>query len=300
MLRIFEGPTETMRAHLGARLLHGGSDIPALLAAIAPAAAHALQTARDMLAGVPAMHRQHGEDEVTAQRLMGAALGEIASQAILLGALIEQGGDARAVAWFTQRIEHITAMALEQGRSALLQARDLACLVDGFAGAIGDLEQGAAGEDVAPDAILRRANPAITPQNPVMTPASPEPPQPAGTYSDEVALLQTHLRRALNLPDSRHLGAQASFAELGLDSVSAVSLAFDLEDAFAIELDPTCFWAFITVAQLAAEIARRRAHAARAPARRPAARPLARRRDVDALSDADAEKLLLEAVGAGS
>jgi acyl carrier protein len=54
----------------------------------------------------------------------------------------------------------------------------------------------------------------------------------------------------------------ASFADLGLDSMSAIELAFELDKATELELEPTIFWLYPTIAQLSDHLATRMGAAA--------------------------------------
>ena len=50
--------------------------------------------------------------------------------------------------------------------------------------------------------------------------------------------------------DPDEIGTDTEFAALGLDSLLGVSLADELGQALGIELDPTIFWEFPTIAEL--------------------------------------------------
>jgi acyl carrier protein len=56
--------------------------------------------------------------------------------------------------------------------------------------------------------------------------------------------------------------ADTPLAELGLDSVYALTLCGDIEDEFALEVDPTIVWDYPTIRLLAAGITERLAEAA--------------------------------------
>jgi acyl-CoA synthetase (AMP-forming)/AMP-acid ligase II/alkylation response protein AidB-like acyl-CoA dehydrogenase/acyl carrier protein len=60
--------------------------------------------------------------------------------------------------------------------------------------------------------------------------------------------IQVHFSR---LPESDHL----SFSDMGLDSISAVELTFDLGHQTGIDLDPTLLWFFPTIAKLSEHVA---------------------------------------------
>ncbi|MFV2117035.1 acyl carrier protein [Streptomyces sp. Act-28] len=51
--------------------------------------------------------------------------------------------------------------------------------------------------------------------------------------------------------DAREVDPQAPFADLGLDSVYALTLVGDIEDALGIETEPTLAWDYPTISALA-------------------------------------------------
>ncbi|WP_246192789.1 acyl carrier protein [Kitasatospora atroaurantiaca] len=53
----------------------------------------------------------------------------------------------------------------------------------------------------------------------------------------------------------QELDATVPFTEYGLDSVAALHLYGDIEDAFGFSLDPTLAWEYPTVAELAGFLA---------------------------------------------
>ena len=62
--------------------------------------------------------------------------------------------------------------------------------------------------------------------------------------------------------DADSFTADTPLAELGLDSVYALTLCGDIEDEFALEVDPTIVWDYPTIRQLAGGISERIAEAA--------------------------------------
>ena len=62
--------------------------------------------------------------------------------------------------------------------------------------------------------------------------------------------------------DAASFTADTPLAELGLDSVYALTLCGDIEDEFAIEVDPTIVWDYPTIRLLAGGITERLAEAA--------------------------------------
>jgi acyl carrier protein len=62
--------------------------------------------------------------------------------------------------------------------------------------------------------------------------------------------LKRHVLRALTAPPAQ-LDWHKPLREYGLDSLAAVSLAADLEDALQIQLAATAFWDYPTLSELA-------------------------------------------------
>jgi acyl carrier protein len=54
--------------------------------------------------------------------------------------------------------------------------------------------------------------------------------------------------------DAARLGPETAFAELGLSSLAAVTLATDLSDAFGIDVDALVTWDYPTIGQVARAI----------------------------------------------
>jgi acyl carrier protein len=59
--------------------------------------------------------------------------------------------------------------------------------------------------------------------------------------------------------DAATLGPATAFEDLGLSSLAAVTLASDLSDAFAIEVDALVTWDYPTIGEVAEAIASGRA-----------------------------------------
>lgn len=68
--------------------------------------------------------------------------------------------------------------------------------------------------------------------------------------SDVQQLLAKLLARELRLPPE-NIDADKPFTQYGLDSIAALTIAGDLEDQLAIELEPTVLWDCPTLSALA-------------------------------------------------
>lgn len=157
LLRIFEGPSETMQMHLGARVVHAPAAFDAWLAGDlgAPALAGRLRAAV-----VEARARGPGAafDETGRLRWLQYLAGDAATAAALAAASARAGSApavAWAEAWFDRACERLRIGAPEEAT-----ARDptaIAAHIDELAASIGDVEQTLPGADDPLDPLLRIA-----------------------------------------------------------------------------------------------------------------------------------------------
>jgi acyl-CoA synthetase (AMP-forming)/AMP-acid ligase II/alkylation response protein AidB-like acyl-CoA dehydrogenase/acyl carrier protein len=273
VLRILEGPTETLYAHLGAALARPDGAGRAFLKDVL--GRQALCTELDAaLARVTAL----ADD---AQRLFGSRiatrqwtdykLGELSATAFLLGAAEQRqqagAGDVQAasnaVVWarrrFNQQLQSLLAELA--GQRPYASAADLLALVAGYAQAIGDVDQQLAGEDRQPDALLLRA----------VAPAAPAPESthlqapaavPAATATHTrgdihgvvrdcvLAWLRTEGRQNVDRIDP-----DTSFAALGMDSLATASIAVELEHRLGMPIVPELLFDYQSVNELAGFLA---------------------------------------------
>jgi len=238
VLRIFEGPTEALAAHLGACLRRRPQPLRAW-AADTPAAAP-LQA----LAEAAGSHATRGVE-----------FGIAAAWAVGWAAL--QAEDTSTQAWARQQFETARAQAQRAGEPAAAGA--LAQRIAAYAAAIGDLEIGGIGEERALDPLLRRAAP-------LEVTAATVPAPPAAALGAAVATPAAAVERWLADWLAARLGItagaidrDAAVAELGVDSLLAVELVQALEQAFALcePLDATLAWSHPSLRALAAYVAER-------------------------------------------
>jgi len=267
VLRIFEGPTEALAAHLGACLRRRPQ--PLLELARGTPAAAALQGLADAAAARPTRAVEFG----------AAAAWGLAWSAL-------DAGDAATQRWARQRFDAARAHALRDGEPAAADA--LAQRVAGYAAAIGDLEIGGIGEERTLDPLLRREEPAA----PIVPAASAAPaaaaPAGAAASAPAAAAIETWLADWLAARlgiAAQRIDRDAAIAELGVDSLLAVELVEALEQAFAPRrpLDATLAWSHPSLRALAAHVA---GEAVPAPA-------------ADALSDAELAAALADELAAG-
>jgi acyl-CoA synthetase (AMP-forming)/AMP-acid ligase II/alkylation response protein AidB-like acyl-CoA dehydrogenase/acyl carrier protein len=247
VLRVLEGPTEALYAHLGATLAVpgngaavfigqalGGSRLAAELAAIA-SAPRASDAGRDYRLG-----------ELCTWAMLLAAAERQAAQA---GAQGRRG--AAAAAWARARF-HALAAALREPGAAPLPASELLERVAGFAADIGDLEQALPGEAQELDALLRLAPPQAR------APAAPAPaPAPAATR-ELVHDIVLRWLRSDGGKSGETIGHATSFTELGMDSLASVPIALELEQQTGLSIAPELLYDYQSIDALADYIDSRR------------------------------------------
>jgi acyl carrier protein len=241
VMRILEGPTEALYVHLGAGALDGGCLAFAADVLDAPDVA---QQARAALLAAGAACPSHAAGELCAWTLLVAAC-----------------GDGPAAPWARRRWSALLAQ-LRHGAPAA--PATLAARVAAYADAIGMPDQ-AAGEGHARDPLLEPgwssgAGEAAA-LAPVCAPAKMEPtvsaPASAG-LEDTRALVRRCLLYGLD-GGVETLGDDQPFAEVGLDSLSAMPVALALERQTGMAINAELLYEYQTVAQLAAYLDAKRA-----------------------------------------
>jgi acyl-CoA synthetase (AMP-forming)/AMP-acid ligase II/alkylation response protein AidB-like acyl-CoA dehydrogenase/acyl carrier protein len=274
VLRILEGPTETLYAHLGAALAKPGGGGRAFLAdALArPALCAELDAALARVATLAEGAQRLFGSKIAARQWTDYKLGELSASAFLLGAAERrqqsQAGDAQAasnaVVWARRRFNHQLQALLAElaGQRPYSSSADLLALVAGYAEAIGDIDQQLAGEDRQPDALLLRA--AAKPA-PVQQAAPVQaPPAATGNAGGDIhaavhdcvlAWLRTESRQNVDRID-----ADTPFAALGMDSLATASIAVELEHRLGMPIVPELLFDYQSVNELAGFLERLRAN----------------------------------------
>ena len=308
VFRIFEGPTETLNMFLGARALHQSAELHQFLCNSlgAPAVSASLREAVDLINARWSEATNPFSDRPSALRYAHMLSGEVTTYAILLAAV--QGAVnrtpserlRRATEWARQQFEQTLALALSgtQIESVLLNANETTELISSYAETIGDLEQTLAGEDHTLDGLLRYDPTAVNPNQttnlpaPVTSVKSSEPDSKTSIYT--VKSIETRLAKwvadELGIAvDS--IDTHKSFVYYGLDSVTAIGLAGDLEDWLGRQFSPTLAWDFPDIKTLAQHLAQESDVSLSAGKVAPAEQPLAK---LDLLSDQEVDSLLGE------
>ena len=270
VLRIFEGPTETLAMYLGARALDLRSGLRTLLSKDlgTPEVAEKLFIGAE---GILARYRHAQADAVMARRSACLAVGELGAIAILL-ATVKNSSEvsSRVREWAQLYFEQVLAQALKPTPEefAAASAADTTAWIAGYTDTIGDIEQAMEGEDHSLDALLHKE--VYQSVNAHFSQAEPSSSKRPSSFGNASHLTQNQSLTANSLENwmiqwlASHLKLPTSsidpnrpFADYGVDSVMAVELAQDLEDFLHLQhpLDATLAWNFPTISTLAAQLA---------------------------------------------
>jgi acyl-CoA synthetase (AMP-forming)/AMP-acid ligase II/alkylation response protein AidB-like acyl-CoA dehydrogenase/acyl carrier protein len=171
ILRIFEGPTETLQMFLGSRVINSSADLQQFLTQTLGATdiAQALEKAAQAIQDRCGQGALFGDSSDAASR--AAALrwaysltGQVAMYAVLWAALskaMQQAPSAqkqRALAWSQAQFDHSLHQALQGSpvESVLLSSLAVTEHISNYRDTIGDIEQTLAGEDTELDPWLRQ------------------------------------------------------------------------------------------------------------------------------------------------
>jgi len=280
LLRIFEGPTETLNMFLGSRIINKGEALDAFLSQVlgAPAVAQSLRAAAAHILERCTGSQAPFADHTTALRWAHALTGDIATFAILWAATqgtFERSGEEhlrRASEWARLHFEQKCARALSNTPAEVVVsgADTLTDYIAHYAEAIGDLEQTLAAEAHDLDTLLRRQPPTV--RSAPQAHCSENPPQGEVSEPGEkphdalVSSVSPHTAESIQnrmvelLARKLHLATHAidrrkPFADYGLDSVIAVELIQEMEDWLQRPLEATLVWSFPTIELLACHLA---------------------------------------------
>lgn len=284
LLRIFEGPTETLLTFLGSRVLQQSHQIDALLREtfsnpqIAQSVATTVAMIRDRLG------TSFPTATANSQRVwLCYRLGEWAT-AVILCAAAEHGARSGRIAansleWARQRSTTLRERLHAHITPWTLQAATISNRVAVLRNSIGDVEQRLPGEEVELDPFLRRdqqgsrhpqrrfepvVNASIVPPRTV-TPLIAVRGQTAAANPEAISLIDTaglvrsrilEWLRTEVAPDLSEFDVDASFLSLGVDSVGAAAIALKLEQDTGVRLSPEILFDNPTIRELTAFIDR--------------------------------------------
>lgn len=240
VMRILEGPTEALYVHLGAGALDGGC----------------LAFAADVLDGADVARQARAALLEAGATCPGYAAGELCAWTLLVAAC----GDGPAAPWARRRWSALRAQ-LKHGAPAA--PATLAARIAAYADAIGTPDQEAAGEGRERDPLLEpgwapgAGEAAARASVPAPAKMEASAPAPAG-LEDTRALVRRCLLYGLD-GGVETLGDDQPFAEVGLDSLSAMPVALELERQTGMTINAELLYEYQTVAQLAAYLDARRA-----------------------------------------
>jgi acyl-CoA synthetase (AMP-forming)/AMP-acid ligase II/alkylation response protein AidB-like acyl-CoA dehydrogenase/acyl carrier protein len=266
VLRILEGPSETLCMHLGASAASPGGGAFEFVAGalgrprLAAELAAVLAGARDRTAAAPpfASEAVAGQwlDYRAGQLWAWAMLQAAAEQRAQQAGLADGGASADAAAWAGRRLARLrhAIMAGEEGAAAYPPAPQLIARIDAYAASIGQVEQGLAGEAQQLDPLLRRQS---APLQPHRERAAAVPPTSTQQMVHDVVLKWLRSDGTA----CAGIGYDTPFSELGVDSLGTVPIALDLEQLSGLPILPELLYDHQSVNALAAYIDERRAQA---------------------------------------
>ncbi|MEM6754260.1 MAG: acyl-CoA dehydrogenase family protein, partial [Cyanobacteria bacterium P01_C01_bin.38] len=280
ILRIFEGPTETLNMFLGSRAMHESGSLASFISESfqAPEIAEKLELAarqvygrRERGIGNREWGIGNGEEEgrknssnnnqITETRWAGILTGEITTFAILWAALRHTQIDSpsesisRAIEWVQFNFEEKLRQALLTYQPLVLSSEENSELISSYIDSIGDIEQTLPGEDWELDEFLKQQTGEtryIASLHNSSTPSTPSPPLPLSQNASSIQNWLTNwLSQKLKLPQNT-IDINKSFADYGIDSVIAVELAQDLQEwlNYPHAIEATIAWNFPTIESL--------------------------------------------------
>ncbi|MBW4661162.1 MAG: thioester reductase domain-containing protein [Drouetiella hepatica Uher 2000/2452] len=266
ILRIFEGPTETLNMFLGSRVVHQGQGLTQFLSHNLGAAdlAQRLQTIAQQIQQREETCGERFGDRTTAQRWAYVLIGEITTQVILLASVrwafaqsrIGSGDSlGRAVAWAQIQLEQQIERAGQMPTAVFIAAEPLKQTIADYGQAIGEVEQTLADENRELDELLRHIPCKPVAPEPITSQSQASDTSQASTKTQEALQnwIMQWLERKVNIAVSE---PSRSFAEYGLDSVTAVEFAHELQQMTApLEVEANLIWHFPTIAALSTHLA---------------------------------------------
>ncbi|MEM7716074.1 MAG: AMP-binding protein [Cyanobacteria bacterium P01_A01_bin.68] len=244
ILRIFEGPTETLNMFLGSRAIHESGSLTSFISESfqAPEIAEKLQLAANQIYArtsppSPLLIKERGvrQNGVVAETRWAAIItGEIATFAILWAALHHTEIDSpsqsitSAIEWVKFNFEEKLRQALLNSQPKALSSQESTELISNYIDSIGDIEQTLPGEDWELDEFLKK-QPGETLYITSLHNSSAPPAPPAPKSSSIQNWLINWLSKELKISENS-IDINKSFADYGIDSVIAVELAQDLQE----------------------------------------------------------------------
>jgi acyl-CoA synthetase (AMP-forming)/AMP-acid ligase II/alkylation response protein AidB-like acyl-CoA dehydrogenase/acyl carrier protein len=281
VLRILEGPTETLYAHLGAALAQPFGPLQAFIAADLgrPALARELEAAIARIRGAADSGERLFGSHAAAGQWLDYRIGELVAAAFLLGATesrqlagaVDAQAASNAASWARRRFSALGQAIVSElaGQRPFSPSAALLARIDGYAEAIGDVDQQLPGEAQQVDPLLRRvsaAQPLARAQSEAPAAASGAPAlallaqafQAGATGSGAtLAIVHDCVLRWLRAETRREVDAidfDTPFTSLGMDSLASASISIDLEQQVGFPIPAELLFDYPSVNQLAAFI----------------------------------------------
>jgi len=260
ILRIFEGPTETLSMFFGSRLHKTPTDYLNVMTAHFNANNAANNATNELQHTLASLSEQVSQSNLfatplDANRWLHERSGKLAALATLNMALNVNEQSKATKHWLSQQFDTLLVQTQQYLHShadsenkigSAAYTEQLVAHITQFEQHIGNIEQQASGEDRALDPLLRRD-----------PDAQPEPmqPEPTKTRRGEPLAqnnkvmsewMQNWVATRLKLSAS-DVSIHDDFASFGLDSVDAAELTQDLSQAFNIKVKADLAWVYPTI-----------------------------------------------------
>ncbi len=253
LIRIFEGPTETLAMALGTHLVRDATPLLQFIETHLPRGGTA--------ARLQALMAQCVAPRTTPHAWAVYQLGEYAAYALLLATTHQYAAthsSAETVRWLERLLAEREAKLLGQAFHVIAPASadELSQRIARYAQSIGDGAQSLPGEDTQPDPlVLGRtvAAPAVATVEPY-APAVDASPAPARPSEPVLQALRRYLGPLLRLPPE-DIDAHRPLVHYGLDSLALVELQFHVEKSFGHTVSAEAFFDQLTLHGLASRIA---------------------------------------------
>ncbi|MEM8612136.1 MAG: AMP-binding protein [Cyanobacteria bacterium P01_H01_bin.105] len=268
VLRIFEGPTESLAMYLGARVLNQSAPLRDFLTELnLLPLANALFEATDEILAYYQSPQSPFSDEVIARQQANFVAGQATAWGLAISALKSLPTDSVQVTssnieWAQHYFDQTVAPIANPNQAST--ATSLKEQISHYTNSIGELDQTLPGADQQLDEWLKadsREQPIPKQTEDLLTDVYPAqsyvPSKPLLKQKRVIEqwLIQWLAQRLRTAP--AQIDLNRALADYGLDSVMAVELAQDLEDFLTLSrpLDVTLAWNFPTIAALSKHLA---------------------------------------------
>lgn len=270
VLRIFEGPTETICMYLGSRMMNNSGELKDFFANEMRAKGiwDVLEKTCQELQKAAIAATGHFSNEVNAKRWAWNRIGEMTTYAVLevLSAdAFSVTGEARfqqGSNWSRERFEVLKrdASAYLQAENMLNSAGQVQSQINSFENEIGDIEQTLPFPEQQVDAYLKKNQDEAEKSRETQVEPWFEQPITEVTetkYETINPKLKSEIREEISLWIADQLkiplsaiDAYKSFSEYGFDSVMGIEIQMFLEHKYGLDLDSALIWNYPTVVEL--------------------------------------------------